>query len=356
MKNDLKPSGEEGRVHALTVNYLPELVLLQIFAFLGLKDLMMASAVCKRWRRLCHDDRFWINLDLSQDINIRRLCNKSVKYILRRTTNIRNLNLSGNRCRWVTNDSLFHISRYCPKLRSLNVSSRRKITDKGMKEIATYCPALENLLIEGCSRISNGSLINLGKNCQNLKTINLGKCKLIQNFGLEALVKNCTALTSISLEGCKKVTDRGLKIIANNCHALKSINLKRMRNITNTGIREFLEKVPVSGISIGLLRSGGITDNIFYIISGHCPQLEVFDFEHYARFVVDGFILRVAEGCSRLNRLSLYHCYPLSDMTLMRITQICPDLGDIHLYPETYLHWISFDNQCVDVMLMAYFP
>lgn len=297
----------------------------------------MTSAVCKRWRKLCHDGRFWINLDLSQDINMRKICNKSVKYILRRTNGIRYLNLSGRRCRRVTNKSLFYVSRYCPKLRSLNISNRAKIRDNGIKEIVTYCLALENINVEGCKRISNGSLIYIGKNCQNLEIINLCKCKLVQDFGLEILVKNCKKLTTINLECCEKVTDSGLNIIADNCQVLKSINLKRMRRITNSGIREFLEKVSILELSIGLLRSGGVTDNIFYVISRHCPQLELFEFEHFARYEVDGFILRVAEGCSRLTRLSLYRCYPLSDMTLMRITQICPELSDVRLFPESFL-------------------
>ena len=309
-----------------------------IFSFLKLRDLTMASAVCKRWHRLCYDARFWIDLDLSQDINIKRVCNKSLKYILRRKTSIRELNLSGRNCRRVTNDSLRYISRYCPKLRSLNMASRKKIRDTGMKKVVVYCVALEELNLEGCTKISNGSLIYIGMNCKHLKSINLGKCHLIQDFGIEILVKNCLTLSTLSLEACNKVTDHGLRIIAEHCTTLKSINLKRMRKITNAGIRDFLEKVPVLGLSIGLLRSGGVTDNIFYIISRGAPQLELFEFEHFARYEVDGFILRMAEGCKRLTNLSLYRCFPLSDMTLMRITQICPQLRDIHIFPEIYLH------------------
>ena len=319
-----------------TIHLLPDQILLQIFLYLKLRELIMVSSVCQRWHRLCYDSRLWINLDLSQDMQIRKVNNKSVKYILRRTTSIREINLSGRKCKRVGNHSLTYISRHCPQLKSLNVASRIKILDKGMKKIVQACPNLENINMEGCLRISNGSLIYIGKNCPSLRSINLGRCKLVQDFGLEALVKNCKNITTISLENCRQVTDEGLRIIADNCLLLKSINLKRMRRITNSGIREFLEKVPILELSIGLMRMGGITDAAFYVISRQCPQLEMFEFEHFARYEVDGCVLRLAEGCRRLTRLYLYRCYPLSDMTLMRITQICPRLTDIHLFPESF--------------------
>ncbi len=318
-----------------TIHFLPDQVLLQIFLYLKLRELITVSAVCKRWHRLCYDSRLWVNLDLSQDMQIRKVNNKSVKYILRRTTSIREINLSGRKCRRVGNHSLTYISRYCPQLKSLNVA-RRKILDKGMKEIVQACPGLEYINMETCMRISNGSLIYIGKNCPNLRSINIGRCKLVQDFGIEALVKNCKNITTISLENCHQVTDQGLGIIADNCLLLKCINLKRMRRITNSGIREFLEKVPILELSVGLLRTGGVTDAVFYVVSRQCPQLEMFEFEHFARYEVDGCVLRLAEGCKRLTRLYLYRCYPLSDMTLMRITQICPRLSDIHLFPESF--------------------
>ena len=319
-----------------TIQYLPDQVLLQIFSYLKLRELIMVSIVSKRWHRLCYDSRLWINLDLSQDMQIRKVNNKSVKYILRRTTSIREINLSGRKCRRVGNHSLTYISRYCPQLKSLNVASRLKIRDKGIKKIMEACPKLEHINMEGCNRISNGSLIHIGRNCPNLRSINLGRCRLMQNFGLEALVKNCKYITTMSIESCHQVTDEGLRIIANNCLLLKSMNLKRIKRITNSGVREFLEKVPVLELSVGLLRTGGVTDAIFYVISRNCPQLEMLEFEHFARYEVDGCVLRLAEGCRRLARLYLFRCYPLSDMTLMRITQICPKLTDIHLFPESF--------------------
>ena len=323
-------------VDETAICFLPDQVLLQIFSYFKLRELIMVSAVCKRWHRLCYDSRLWVNLDLSQDMQIRKVNNKSVKYILRRTTSIREINLSGRKCRRVGNNSLTYISRYCPQLKNLNVASRIKILDKGMKEIVQACPGLEYINVEGCMRISNGSLIYIGKNCPNLRSINLGRCKLVQDFGLEALVKNCKNITTISLENCHQVTDQGLEIIADNCLLLKSLNIKRMRRITNSGIREFLEKVPILELSVGLMRTGGVTDAVLYVISRQCPQLEMLEFEHFARYEVDGCVLRLAEGCKHLTRLYLYRCYPLSDMTLMRITQICPKLSDIHLFPESF--------------------
>lgn len=320
-----------------TIQFLPDQILLQILLYLKLRELIIASTVCKRWHRLCYDSRLWVLLDLSQDMHIKKVDNKSVKYILRRTTSIREINLSGRKCRKIGNRSLTYISRYCPQLKNLNLASRKTILDKGMKEIVQACPKLEHINMEGCTRISNGSLVYIGKNCPNLKSINLGRCKLVQDFGLKALLgKNCKSITTISLESCHQVTDQGLRIIAENCVLLKCINLKRMRRITNSGVREFLEQVPILELSVGLMRTCGMTDAIFYVISRQCPQLEMFEFEHFARYEVDGCVLRLAEGCRSLTRLYLHRCYPLSDMTLMRITQICPRLSDIHLFPESF--------------------
>ena len=79
---------------------------------------------------------------------------------------LRNLDISW--CKYLTDDALILSSRNCPVLSSLDLTWCIKLTDKSVKNISTICPSLREIKLRGCTSVSFSAikyLINIGTIC-----------------------------------------------------------------------------------------------------------------------------------------------------------------------------------------------
>ena len=60
----LATSAKRQKISAKTLDDLPDEVLLKIYAFLSIKNLVCCSGVSKRIRRVCHDESLWQKINL----------------------------------------------------------------------------------------------------------------------------------------------------------------------------------------------------------------------------------------------------------------------------------------------------
>ncbi|VEN33851.1 unnamed protein product [Callosobruchus maculatus] len=57
------------RSKKLTIEKLPDKVLLHIFSYLSHKEICRMARVCKRWRLVAYDTRLWKNVSLRPEIS-----------------------------------------------------------------------------------------------------------------------------------------------------------------------------------------------------------------------------------------------------------------------------------------------
>ena len=96
-------------------------------------------------------------------------------------------------------------------LRSLDLSSCRRISDEGVSSLVKECSGLRNVDLSGCC-VTDVSITAIAHECLKLEYTILDFWK-VTDIGISALSHRCTSLASIHLGGCD-VTDVSLATLA----------------------------------------------------------------------------------------------------------------------------------------------
>jgi F-box/leucine-rich repeat protein 13 len=129
-------------------------------------------------------------------------------------------------------------------LRSVILSSCRKITDLGLTKFATSCPSLEYLNLSFCTQLSDNAIRSMAFCCKYLTALNICSCSLLTDMSLQYLSGVCKYLYEIDLSYCQLITDKGLKCLGENSHYLKRVIVVECPNISRTAIDHLARKVP----------------------------------------------------------------------------------------------------------------
>lgn len=297
------------------------------------------SRVCHQWRRVSLDPSLWQSIDLSLcDTRVR---DKTVVCLVSRIhlSSITHIDLSGPACSHITNISLFHIARQCPKLRKLYICNRSRITSAAMEMIAQHCPYMEVLGMSKCSLILSRGLGYVARRLKLLRELDISGCVWVTDGVVEEIAHHCNSLNYLSIEGCKKVTDIGLIALANSCSSLKHINLRNTKRITNAGMEQFLTKMPdLEGLEIGLVRKGRGTVAILNLVATYCSNLIFFDYQECFPTPVEDVLCQIADRCQGLRYLGVrYHYQSLSNELVRSLTERCPSLVKIDASLRFYI-------------------
>ncbi|CAF1384829.1 unnamed protein product [Adineta ricciae] len=129
-------------------------------------------------------------------------------------------------------------------LRSVTLSSCRKITDLGLTKFATTCPALEHLNLSFCAQLSDNAIRSMAFCCKYLTTLNICSCSLLTDMSLQYLSGVCKYLYEIDISYCQLMTDKGLKCLGDNSAYLKRVIVIECPNISRNAIDHLLRKIP----------------------------------------------------------------------------------------------------------------
>jgi F-box/leucine-rich repeat protein 2/20 len=100
---------------------------------------------------------------------------------------------------YVRDKDILAISTGLLRLKSLNVSHCRKISNAGLMAIAGRLTELESLNINGCRHVGDEVLTAISTGLTNLTTLYLKRCGKIRNEGLEALASGLRKLQSLTV-------------------------------------------------------------------------------------------------------------------------------------------------------------
>ncbi|KAL1961361.1 hypothetical protein VTO42DRAFT_89 [Malbranchea cinnamomea] len=116
---------------------------------------------------------------------------------------LRHLDLS--RCRGITDTGVKYLAHVVPDLEILQLSHCTHISDEAVAEVIRTTPRLTQLELEEMEDISNDILIELSKApcAATLENLNLSYCEKIGDLGMLPLLKNCPNIRSLDLDNTR---------------------------------------------------------------------------------------------------------------------------------------------------------
>ncbi|KFZ59477.1 S-phase kinase-associated protein 2, partial [Podiceps cristatus] len=167
---------------------LPDELLLEIFSYLSLNDLLKVSLTCKRWHCLSFDESLWQTLDLSG----RNLLPGVIGQLLP-------IGVTAFRCpRTCIGNPLFKTSKPL-KVQHMDLSNCI-VSVENLQSILCLCERLQNLSLEGLV-LSDDIMKSIAKNC-SLTRLNLCGCSGFSAESLKLMLSSCTMLEELNLSWC----------------------------------------------------------------------------------------------------------------------------------------------------------
>ncbi|XP_064355784.1 S-phase kinase-associated protein 2 isoform X2 [Dromaius novaehollandiae] len=210
---------------------LPDELLLAIFAYLPLNDLLKVSLICKRWRRLSFDESLWQTLDLTG----RNLLPGVIGQLLPAGVTV-------FRCpRSCIGNPLFKTSKPL-RVQHMDLSNCTvSVTD--LQSILCRCEKLQNLSLEGLV-LSDDIIKSIAQN-PSLMRLNLCGCSGFSAETLELMLSSCSELEELNLSWCD-FTAAHVKAAVNHITSkVTQLNLSGYRqNLQISDVKTLVERCP----------------------------------------------------------------------------------------------------------------
>ncbi|XP_020851499.1 S-phase kinase-associated protein 2 [Phascolarctos cinereus] len=285
-----RPRQSKENSSGISWDMLPDELLLGIFSYLSLPDLVRVSGICKRWHRLSFDESLWQTLDLAG----KHLLPGVIGQLL-------SIGVVAFRCpRSHVDAPLFK------NLRPLRVQhmdlSNCIIDEAALQNIMSRCCRLQNLSLEGL-RLSDAIARNLAQN-SDLVRLNLSGCSGFSASALGALLSGCTRLDELNLSWCSDFTAEHIQVAV-------------------SSVTESVTQLNLSGYRQNLQRSDVTT------LVGRCPNLVHLDLSDSVLLKTDCF--QELHQLIYLQHLSLSRCYEIMPAALLELGDI-PSLKTLQVF------------------------
>lgn len=243
-------------------------VMLAIFQFLNVKDLLNCALVCRTWARYYTDPILWKKLDMSHyslkaahyhaiarrqpeslSLDWTNISKPHLSWLLNRLPQLRTLSLQG--CAW--NDVRALKSCSCPPLETLNLSYVTSLDDAALQEVldsptdsrpglidkTSRLKHLKNLLLAGCDLTDRG-VKYIVQHLLDLEDLDLSSIGRLTDSGVAQLA-SLPNLTSLNLANCRLLTEMTLDHLAK-CKTLKRLDLRHTTQVSTQAIIKFAAK------------------------------------------------------------------------------------------------------------------
>ncbi|KAI8369624.1 uncharacterized protein BYT42DRAFT_539090 [Radiomyces spectabilis] len=342
---------------------LPDELVVKILGHLQVRDLLKATAVCQKWKRLAFDGSLWTKIDtapfyktipaehllrlgiaagsflkianfrgciqltehelrqLSEHCpNIHTLCIRDCRELstagiggFLQNRNLRVLDISGLDA--VKNSTLQTIGRCLPELEKLNLAWCRGITGRGLHFIAEGCHNLRFLKLNGCPHLDEPTMAVLGQQLLNLTHLSFSSCTSLTDAALLAFLQSSTApLTHLSLSNCARLSDISLRHLAHHCPQLTHLELAGCVLLTDQGFCYLASRIR-SFVHLDLEDLQQITGSTVKSLANHQTRLRRLCLSNCTQITDDAITHLVLHGvCTQLHHLELDNCIVTDDV------------------------------------------
>nr|XP_033785109.1 S-phase kinase-associated protein 2 [Geotrypetes seraphini] len=259
---------------------MPDELLLGIFSYLSLSELLKVSNVCKQWHRLSFDESLWYSLDVTG----RTLLPGVLGQLL-------STGVVAFRCpRACVGEPLFKNSS---SLRVLHIDlSNCTINVSALQSILCRCHRIQNLSLEGLV-LSDDIIRSIAQN-SDLVRLNLSGCSGFSSTALEELLKTCNRLEELNLSWCDFTADHVKALVHHVSGCITQLNLGGYRqNLQISDVRVLVERC----------------SNLIHLDLSDSVMLTSECFSDFRQLV-------------HLQDLSLSRCYQISPATLLELGEM----------------------------------
>ncbi|XP_064239208.1 F-box and leucine-rich repeat protein 13 [Aotus nancymaae] len=317
------------------ISQLPERAILQIFFYLSLKDVVICGQVNHAWMLMTQLSSLWNAIDFS---TVKHMIPD--KYIVSTLQRWRLNVLRLNFCGCLLRPKTFRSASHCWNLQELNVSDCPTFTDESMRHISEGCPGVLYLNLSNTT-ITNRTMRLLPRHFHNLQNLSLAYCRRFTDKGLQYLNlgNGCHKLIYLDLSGCAQISVQGFRYIANSCTGILHLTINDMPTLTDNYVKALVEKCShiTSMVFIG---APHISDCTFKALS--TCKLRKIQFEglyhlyskiHLTIRIGDVGLKQFLDGPAsvRIRELNLSNCVQLSDVSVMKLSEHCPNLNYLSL-------------------------
>eukprot|EP00066_Takifugu_rubripes_P002916 XP_003965141.1 PREDICTED: S-phase kinase-associated protein 2 isoform X2 [Takifugu rubripes] len=274
-------------VSGVSLDHLPDELLLRILFCLPLRDLLRTSAVCRRWHRLAVDECLWRSVDLEGLIHV----GPALQHVLK--TGVRRL-----RCPRSFMEELHLSDMSSLQLVQMDMSNST-IPTPALESIIGGCRLLEYLSLEGL-QLSDAIITSLSENSRLLQ-LNLSGCS---GFSAAALAHMLDSIQQLNISWCSF-----------NSQHVKSVVAHLSSSVTHLNLSGYRENLTLEDVKVLVTR---------------CTNLQILDLSDSTLLMADCF--QVLRQLGRLVHLSLSRCYQIHLAALTDVGQMFPLLGLLDMF------------------------
>ncbi|EKD18143.1 uncharacterized protein L3040_007679 [Drepanopeziza brunnea f. sp. 'multigermtubi'] len=304
---------------------LPDGVLILIFSYLDIYQLMRLRSVSLHWSKiLTTSPDVCNNLDLS--IYNRTVTNKALIDVIIPFVGKRALSIDISNCFHLTDEGFSALSSLCGRgVHAWKMKSVWDISANAVLEMANNAKEMEEIDLSNCRKVSDNLLARIVGWVVTEPTLaqqqNAARYK--QHYALippVGTVVGCPKLKRLTLSYCKHVTDRSMAHLAVHAHQrLQSMDLTRCTTITDGGFQHWsiykfakLEKLILADCTY-------LTDNAIVYLTNAAKGLKELDLS-FCCALSDTATEVLSLGCPQLRSLKLAFCgSAVSDSSLRSI-------------------------------------
>ncbi|KAJ3118719.1 hypothetical protein HK098_005849 [Nowakowskiella sp. JEL0407] len=295
-----------------------------IFLFLDPLSRARLRMVCKKWKNMLSDNRFWILNDF-RDVfnNTTPKCIVAIAPLI--NTQLALVNLAS--CYQIFDEHLYTLITTCPNILSLGISNCWKITDRGLSYIAQFLPQLQALDISYC-----GQLTGIGfteHQWSGMRRLDLTYCKQIADEALEKLLSRTADIEELRLRRCTRITDFGLFLVVRHCRYLQSLDIADCEQFSDKCLK-WIASSCYNLIHLNLSFCTRITNGGLYDLSLGCQHFENLNLA-FCQHLTDAAIIFFAENIKSLRKLSLRKCRKITDAVATFLAKAAPQLVELNV-------------------------
>jgi len=258
----LNPSSSVKKEPVAIVPDIPQEILLHILNFLNATEVSRVAQTSTLLNQVSSDASIWrkfiLNLGASPNRKFYQQINSAVLLnVFLPRVNYECVNLC-SALKAIPTPLIRTIADLCnTKLRYLDLSKRKDLSDEDLIYTVEHCPNLQHLLLEGNSRITDISLSSITKNCKALKELDITDCYKLTSLSFQTLAQ-LNQMQVLIANGCF-LTDNDLRPLVSK-HTLSVLNIKGCTKISDAFLVDFVCTVSKRLRSLNISETG-ITDN-----------------------------------------------------------------------------------------------
>ncbi|OQE20044.1 hypothetical protein PENSTE_c014G04059 [Penicillium steckii] len=312
-----RPSGEA--YHGI----FPDSVLLNIFRYLELHQLLRLRGVSSHWSEvLTRSPEVIRDLDLS--VYNRQLTDDALVKIICPFVGNRANSVNVNNCFHITDEGFNALANTCaPTARTWKMKSVWDVTASAILDMTSKATDLEEVDLSNCRKVGDTLMARiigwvLPKNQKPTEGKNASIKPTIQTE--DGLIYGCPRLKKLTLSYCKHVTDRSMHHIASHAASrIEEMDLTRCTTITDQGFQYWGNARFTNLRRLCLADCTYLTDNAIVHLTNAAKNLQELDLS-FCCALSDTATEVLALQCSQLKYLNMAFCgSAISDPSLRSI-------------------------------------